>query len=131
MQTRDSCPRATAIRVRVIRASLRLSLEFDFSFLERGGVEGISHSTGVAFIMYHTIGTLEKSVRHTVVVTLLDFQIVSFLSEACLMKEIDVPKEYGASKSKHVFGNNIRTLSGRRQARRRGVYGSTYSSKCV
>jgi hypothetical protein len=87
-----------------------LSLEFDFSFFERGGVEGISHSTGVAFIMYRTIGTLEKSVRHTVVVTLLDFQIVSFLSEACLMKEIDVPKEYGASKSKHVFGNNIWTL---------------------
>ena len=77
---------------------------------ERGGVEGISHSTGVAFIMCHTIGTLEKSVRHTVVVTFLDFQIVSLLSEACLMKEIDVPKEYGASKSKHVFGNNIRTL---------------------
>ena len=98
------------MRVRVIRASLRLSLKFDFSFFERGGVEGISHSTGVAFIMYHTVGALEKSVRHIIVVTLLDFQIVSFLSEACLMKEIVVPKEYGAPKSKHVFGNNIRIL---------------------
>lgn len=61
------------MRVRVIRASLRLSLKFSFPFLERGGVEGISHSAGVAVIVYHSVGTLEKSVRHTVVVTLLDF----------------------------------------------------------
>ena len=96
------------MRVRVIRASLRLSLKFDFPFFERGGVEGISHSAGVAVIVYHTVGTLKKCVRHTIVITLFDFQTVSFLSEACLVKEIDVSKEYGAPKSKHVFRNNIR-----------------------